>query len=199
MAPFFERLDRSISVILKKFYISSRNTLNQSYLWYRDKSYIWHFFLELQFLFCCLILYVNVRSIKDDEVIEMCVGALIICFKPNFVVTFLIAFPLWLDLSWRCEFFDFAFKSAINTIKNWLFWHNHSKFNSRFSMNFSSSSWIGLEICINKQSRKFYNQHMIYYCYILAKLNIEKSRSLKVFSRYTNTIAFIVRRMIRGY
>ena len=144
MAPFFERLDRSISVILKKFYISSRNTLNQSYLWYRDKSYIWHFFLELQFLFCCLILYVNVRSIKDDEVIEMCVGALIICFKPNFVVTFLIAFPLWLDLSWRCEFFDFAFKSAVNTIKNWLFWHNHSKFNSRFSMNFSSSSWIWL-------------------------------------------------------
>ena len=50
------------------------------------------FFFELQFLFCCLILYVNVRSIKDDEVIDMCVGALIIYFKPNFAVKCLIYF-----------------------------------------------------------------------------------------------------------
>ena len=117
------------------------------------------FFLELQFLFCCLILYVNVRSIKDDEVIDMRVGALIICFKLNFPGTFLIAFPLWLDLSWRCEFFDFAFKSAINTI---------DYFDAIIPSLIPGFLWIfqirpgfGLEICINKWSCKFYRQYMI--------------------------------------
>ena len=35
---------------------------------------------------------VNIRSIQDDEVFDMCVGSLIICSKSNCVVTFLIAF-----------------------------------------------------------------------------------------------------------
>ena len=157
------------------------------------------FFLELQFLFCCFILYVNVRSIRDDEVIDMCVGSLIICFKPNCAVTFLIAFPLWLDLSWRCEFFYLAFKFPVNTIRNWLFWHNHSKFNSRISMNFSNSSWVWLGD-LYKQIKlqilpPIYDSILLHSC----KIEHEKLAKTEVFSRDTNTIAFIVRRMIRGY
>ena len=60
----------------------------------------------------------NIRSIQDDEVFEMWVGSLIICCKPNCAITFPIAFPSWLDLSWLCQFFDLTFKSQINTIRN---------------------------------------------------------------------------------
>ena len=64
---------------------------------------------------------VNIRSIQDDEVFVMCVGALIICCKPNCVVTFSNAFPSRLDLSRQNQFFDLSFKSSINPIRNGLF------------------------------------------------------------------------------
>ena len=88
---------------------------------------------------------VNIRSIQDDEVFDMWVGFLIICCKPNCAVTFSISFPSWLVLSWEYQFFDLAFKFPINTIRNGLFWHQVSKFNSKLSMNFPNSSlvWLG--------------------------------------------------------
>ena len=84
---------------------------------------------------------VNIRSIQDDEVFDMCVGSLIICCKPNCAVTFSISFPSWLDLSRENQSFYLAFKSPIKTIRNGLFWHKVPKLNSRLSMNFSNLSW----------------------------------------------------------
>ena len=86
----------------------------------------------------------NIRSIQDDEVFDMWVGSLIICCKPNCIVTFLISFPVWLVLSWEYQFFDLAFKSPVNTIMNGLFWHKLSKFDTKLSMIFSNSSWVWL-------------------------------------------------------
>ena len=87
---------------------------------------------------------VNIRSIQEDIVFDMCVGSLIICCKANCTVRFSIEFSSWLDLAWQYQFFDLAFKSPINTITNGLFWHKLPKFNSRLSMNFSNLSWIWL-------------------------------------------------------
>ena len=78
----------------------------------------------------------NIRSIQDDEVFDMCVGSLIICCKANCAALFLISFPLWLDLSREYQFFDLAFKSSINAIRNGLFWHKVSKLYSRLLINF---------------------------------------------------------------
>ena len=49
---------------------------------------------------------VNIKSIQDDEVFDMCAGFLIICCKPSFAVSFSISFPSWLNLSWQYQFFD---------------------------------------------------------------------------------------------
>ena len=59
---------------------------------------------------------VNIKSIQDGEVFDMCVGSLISWCKPNYAVTFSIAFPSWLDLSWQHQFFDLIFKSRTNII-----------------------------------------------------------------------------------
>ena len=88
--------------------------------------------------------WILIRPIQDDEVFDMWVGTLIICCKSNCAVTFSISFPSRLVLSWEYQFFDLAFKSPINTIRNGLFWHKVSKFNSKLSMNFLNLSWVWL-------------------------------------------------------
>ena len=61
---------------------------------------------------------VKIRSIHEEEVSDMCVGSLIIRCNPNWCVTFSVASPSKLVLSWQKQLLDLALKSPIATTKN---------------------------------------------------------------------------------
>ena len=74
----------------------------------------------------------------------MCVDSLITWYNPNWDVKFSIASPAKLRLSWQKQLLDLAFKSPIVRPKNEFFCTKFSKFNSRFSVKVSKSSWFWL-------------------------------------------------------
>ena len=112
----------------------------------------------------------------------ICVSSLIISCQPNCAVTFLIAFPSWLDLSRQYHYFDLAFKSPINTIRNGLSWHKHSKFIFRFSMNSSNLPWAWLG---DLYKERFYCQYLIRNWNILADIEHWELAKAKIFcNRY---------------
>ena len=125
---------------------------------------------------------VNIRSIQDDEVFDICrffyllLQTKLCCYIFNcisFVTGFVMTIPV----------FDLAFKSPINTIRNGLFWPKLFKINSRLSMSF-------LQIL-----PPIFNSKLMYSC----RYWILRTRKGKVFVMDANTTAFIVWKVIRAY
>ena len=99
----------------------------------------------------------------------------------SFVIGFVMTIP----------FSDLAFKSLIKAIRNMLFWHKLSKIGSKFSINFSNSSWVWLGNLYKKIKLQIFPPK--FNSKFLRILNTENSQKQKL------STAFIVRRVIRAY
>ena len=88
---------------------------------------------------------VNIRSIHEEEVSNICVGLLIIWCKPNCNEILFIVLSSLVVMSFLHQSLDFTLKLPRSTTRNGLFCTTDSRFSSRLSLKDSNRfcDWLG--------------------------------------------------------